>query len=37
MRYMAALNSRTCVVISLYIQTIVAKNGHLQLVPVQGN
>ncbi len=30
-------NSRTCMVISLYIQTSVGKNGHLQVVPVHGN
>ncbi len=31
------VNSHTCMVISLYIQTSVGNNGHLQVVSVYGN
>ncbi len=31
------LNSHTCMVISLYIQTSMGNNGHLQVVPIHTN
>ncbi len=30
-------NSRTCIVVSSYRQTSVAKIGHLQVVPIHDN